>query len=112
MTMLATFKRDAAAGVDDQGHPAPADWQPHAVDTPCFAYQKSQTQIHDGTKITQDRIMAVWLPIGTDITEADRIDTVIDSKGGVVIAAGDWPIRTIRIRQSRIELEVEPWLLR
>jgi hypothetical protein len=104
LTQRCTIDRDAnAATTGAWGTPSSPDWQPHLTDVPCRAWASSgRENVADGTTVTPVEDARVIVPLGTDVTDADRIASVT-FRGGT---AQDGPlgIRAVLARSSYLEL--------
>ena len=107
MTMRATVERDGATGTDGFGMPNAASWASHIASQACFLYisRKGEREIIDGTKTVVLASQKVLMPLGTDITENDRITSVKD-RIGTVLAANTMRINSVVRRHNHIELSV------
>lgn len=106
MTHRATVERDQAAS-DVEGNPAAPDWQPHLAAQPCwFSHGTGRTEIVDGemTVVVEDTQMMV--PIGTDITEVDRVTAVVDRRGASQ-HLGVLNIRAVTPHRTHLELRLQ-----
>lgn len=105
LTQRCTIERDANAGNDDswgEGNATP-DWQPHITDLPCRAWATGGTE----TVTRTDTIAAIGdvtviVPLGTDVTEQDRVASV--TFRGDTIQQGPLGIRAINSRRDYLEL--------
>ena len=76
-----TIQRDTA-GKDSLNNPLPADWHDLRADVKCSVWQgasKGETRAADLVAVVNQWRME--LPIGTDITEADRFSSIVDEFG-------------------------------
>ena len=79
MTMRATIERDQG-GTDDLGAPAAPDWQPSAWDVPCRVWHDPAQEVIDGNKTAVIEPRRAIFPLGTDLTEGDRLANVTDRR--------------------------------
>jgi hypothetical protein len=110
MRHRATIERDGAAGTNDWGDkPSPA-WKAHLEDLACKAWYKpklaTREEIADGTKTVNKGEWIVIVPLGTDVTAADRIASITDRQGNTILA-GPLDIKGIGQRLDHIVVTVE-----
>lgn len=80
MTMRTTIERDQATA-DPYGSPGPPDWQTLESDVPCYVWaEAARKMISDTQTVTLDHPGAI-VPLGTDITEEDRLASITDRRG-------------------------------
>jgi hypothetical protein len=92
-----------AASLDEWGTPDPADWQPHLSDQPCRAWASAGREaVTDTTTIVVVEDLRLIVPLGTDVTEQDRIASV--TSRGDTIQAGPLSIRGLLEHKDHIEL--------
>ena len=102
-----TIQRDASAagprtGWNQDGDP---NWQTHLSDVPCRAWTESadepvgdrRTAVYEGRRLA--------LPLGTDVTESDRIAQVTER--GQVRFEGPMSIEGIQRYSDHLELALE-----
>ena len=104
LTHLATIERDANAGTSDAwGTPNPPDWQAHLSDQPCRTWATAGREVvTDTTTIVVVEDVRLIVPLGTDVTEADRVASVT-YRGGT-IQDGPLGIRAVLVNADHIEL--------
>lgn len=100
MTMRATIERNGAAA-NDYGSPGPASWATLAT-VACYAWHLSGTDRFGAPIAFVGKRSRAIVPLGTDVTEADRIATIKDRAGTEIFGAMD--IETVEIRRRHIEL--------
>lgn len=102
-THTCTVERNTAAGTDSWGNPEPPGWTAHLAGQPCrFWTEAGREAVADTTTIVVVETMRLLLPVGTDVTEQDRVSAVTDAGG--VIAAGPVGIRAVLARPDHLEL--------
>ncbi len=101
MTHRAFMERNSTATTDAYGHPNAPSFSAQAT-IPCRAYTKTRREQVDGDKYALTEEMRCMMPIGTDVTEDDRLSSIKD-RLGVVIWAGPLRIDTIQHRHTHIE---------
>jgi hypothetical protein len=104
LTQRCTIERDAnAATAGAWGTPSAPDWQSHITDVPCRVWATTGSEtVANGTTVTPVEDVRVIVPLGTDVTDADRIASVT-YRGGT---AQDGPlgIRAMLARRDHLEL--------
>jgi hypothetical protein len=104
--MRATIERNLSAR-DSYGGEAPADWQPHIRECPCHVWYDTATEIVDGRKTAVREIRKAIFPIGTDVTEADRLADVYDRTGRRLLFAGPLRIEAVGRRPDHLAATLE-----
>lgn len=108
MVHRATVERNTQTDTNPHGHRGPAEWEPVGDPIACFLYYGSKPRESvqvERTVIVEPTMLIA--PIGTDVTERDRINTVTD-RAGVVVLAGVHNIRAVRnVRRSHVEIVLE-----
>lgn len=107
MVHRCNVERDAS--LDTQTSPwggdPPPDWDLHLTDLHCrFWFDSGQTK-YDGQKQVEITTRKLVVPLGTDITEDDRIVSVRDRRGRVV-ADGPMRIDSVGDREDHRVLRV------
>jgi hypothetical protein len=98
-----TIQRDDNAGTDDGwGNPLAPDWQDHETDVPCRVVVDAGREPvdHDRTVTLVD--MRLLLPLDTDVTERDRVSSVIER--GAEYHEGPLGIEAVLRRRTHLEL--------
>ena len=102
LTHRCTIQRDQAEA-DDWGNPGPPDWQTHLEDVRCrFWVPTGQEDIAAGTTIAAVDDARLIVPLGTDVTTSDRIQSV--TARGAELVPGPLTIRAVLPRADHIEL--------
>ena len=104
--MRATVQRDGATGVDGFGLPNAPAFAAHIASLPCYVWTKVEREVIDGEKkaiLADHRMMC---PLGTDITETDRVTAIKDRLGASIIA-NTMRVHTVVRRASHIECRLE-----
>lgn len=103
LTHRCTIERDAnAATANARGNPQSPSWQPNLTGLPCRLWTTAGREAVDNTTIAVVEDMRLLLPLGTDVTEHDRVGDV--TQRGTVIAAGPIGIRAVLTHQDHLEL--------
>lgn len=106
MTMRALVERNNQANPDGYGHPDAPNWVQHIASLACWLYTQAKQEVIDAEKNAVVEDIRMLVPRGTDITEQDRINGVVDRRG-TSIRAGIMSIRAVINRRSHLELVLE-----
>lgn len=82
MTQRCTIQRNAAA-TDEWGSPGAPGWVDHLTDVPCYAWVNSGREVL-GNEVVVVTELHVYLPSGTDVTEADQIVSITDRRARLI----------------------------
>lgn len=104
--MRATVQRDTQTGTDAFGLPDAPTWTAHIASLPCFIWTKAEREVIDGEKTAILADHRMLCPLGTDITEDDRI-TVVKDRLGANIIANTMRVHTAIYKRSHIECWLE-----
>lgn len=89
MTHRCTIQRDAkhATNLDEWGNDEPPVWGDAVTQTgiSCRYWYDDAATIMDGEKRIMSAARYVLLPIDTDVTEDDRVSTITDRRGRVLV---------------------------
>lgn len=97
-----TIQRDASLGTPDNwGTPSTPSWQTNAT-VSCRAWTNTGREQMDSTTSAVIEDMRLIVPLGTDVTEQDRVGTV--TYRGSTIMAGPLGIRAVIGRKDHLEL--------
>lgn len=99
-----TVLRDAGAR-DQWGDPIGPSWSPVAGAVPCRAWTNGGREpiADDRVAVVEDRRVSV--PLGTDVTEADRLSPITDPTG-VEIFDGPMDVEVVLRHTDHLELVV------
>lgn len=88
LTMRAQIERAAAAPGDDWNAPDvdAADFAPLGDPVACFVWSGNVNQLIDGAKQVQIEVTRAMFALGTDVVPGDRLQSVTNRKGAVLIA--------------------------
>ncbi len=86
MTHRVLVERDGNAGqTDAYNNPQAPSWATHIAAQPCYYYEPAaQRGEQQGERNVNLYTHQVLMPLGVDITEADRINGVVDRRGTVI----------------------------
>lgn len=104
MTQRAFMERNSTVTTDAYGHPDAPVFLAEAT-IACYTYTKTRREAVDGGKYALIEELRCMMPIGTDITEDDRLSSVKD-RLGAVIWAGPLRVDTIQHKMTHIELRL------
>lgn len=82
--MRAVMQRNSATGTDARGHSVPKAWAANGT-LRCFVWSNASREAVDGAKTAMVEDMRGLFALGADIDEGDRIASVTDVKGNVLI---------------------------
>jgi hypothetical protein len=105
LTHRCVIERDVNAGDTDDGwgNPSPPDWRTHLVAQPCRVWATvGQEVVANTTTVVPVEDVRLIVPLGTDVTEADRVAAVTDR--GAIVQVGPLQIRAVLARQDHLEL--------
>lgn len=100
MRMRADIERNTDATTDSWNQKG-VDWEPHLADCACHLWYENGSEYVDGVKVAVVDELRAILPLGTDVTPADRLGDVTD-KQGVVLFNG--PLRILSVQRRRDHL--------
>lgn len=103
--MRCATERDTPAGTDGFGGRGAASWAALVSSQPCYYFAKTETEIIDGDKQVVLATHRLLLPLGTDITEHDRITSIVD-RAGATIVGNAMRINSVIRRAGHIEVTV------
>ena len=99
-------ERDSAGEDPIDGGGAAPDWDPHLSAVACHWWYESDNEIIDGEK---QAVLEGWkaiVPVGTDVTEKDRISRV-ETRLGSVIFTGPAEVTGVGRRADHLVLTLE-----
>lgn len=86
LTMRAQIERATATGADGWNGPEPGAFAALGDPVACFVWSDTITQVIDGQKQAQIEVTRALFALGTDVQPGDRLASVKDRKGAVLIA--------------------------
>ena len=108
--MRATVQRDTASGTDGFGLPNAASFTAHIASLACYVWtnpgRESEREIIDGAKTVILADHKMICPLGTDITELDRITAIKDRLSADIIA-NTMRIHSVVRRKDHLALTLE-----
>lgn len=109
MRYRATIERDVnldQGATNDWGDAGEPDWRTHIEGLPCMAWFTAGRETQDTRiAVTEDRRMIV--PLGSDVTENDRVAKITDRRGVETIFEGEAAIEHVGRRRDHIEIMLE-----
>ena len=102
MTMRAYVQRSTVAK-DAYRNPLPPSWSALSTTSGFFWSEASDEVINNKTVIVER--LKGFLPVGTDITAADRLEKVTD-RNGTTIFAGDLEVLSVQRIKTHLEVVV------
>lgn len=105
MVFRCSIQRDQADDADDWNQRGEPDWQPHLEDVPCYVRTTAGREPAEAatTPVLIDR--RILVPLGTDVTEADRIASITDRDDGELF--GTMGIEGVLRHHTHVEVLVE-----
>ena len=109
MTHRALVERNTTTTRTAYGGKNVPTWSSHIPSMPCFFYREGRSASEQAERsrgtILHD-MLRLLVPLGTDITEADRINGVT-KRDGTVIEGGPMRITSVLNSHTHLELRVE-----
>lgn len=98
-----TVQRDSKLATDDGwGNPQTPVWAAHISDLACRAWSSGAREPVDSDRTVVIEDLRLIVPLGTDVTEKDRIGDVTDR--GSTILPGPMGVEAILYRPTHLEL--------
>ena len=104
MTYRAVIERNTVAGSTQWNQKPTPDWTTHLAACPCRVWYADGREVADGGKVVSVDQLKMIVPLGTDVTPADRLGDVSDRLGNVLFAG---PVRIASVRRRRDHLAVK-----
>ena len=109
MTHRVLVERNTTTDRDGYGAKATPVWASHIASQPCFFYREGRIDSEESVRargtILHD-MLRLMVPLGTDITEKDRINGVT-KRDGTVIETGYMAITSVLHSHTHLELRLE-----
>lgn len=105
MVHRAGRQRNTATGSDGFGQPVAPTWAT-AVVLPCRAWNARRDPVRDGEKVVRTQEIRAAFPLGADIIEGDRLESITDRRG-TVLFAGPLFVETIVSQPTHREVVLE-----
>ncbi len=104
MTMRAFIERDNNESTDPYGQAGAPNFTALAT-IPCRVWSRSRREHNDNRKDARIEEIRCGMPLGTDVTELDRIRRVND-RAGNIIWEGPLRIDAIQFKHTHIEMDL------
>lgn len=104
MTMRATIER-ATTSVDALGQDSISSWSTLHSSLPCRVWTRAELETANGSIFVNNAGHRLMIPLGTDITEKDRVTAVKDRKGTSLIS-NTMQIRAVIRRTDHKEIHL------
>jgi hypothetical protein len=96
-------ERDASAAFPDEWNtPSSPDWQPHLTELPCRSWTAGHETVSDKGTLTVVIEVHLLVPLGTDVTESDRVTAV--TYRGATVQEGPLAVRAVLPRRDHLEV--------
>ncbi|MDA2936832.1 hypothetical protein MYX75_01030 [Acidobacteria bacterium AH-259-A15] len=105
MTHRADLERDTASGADAWGN-APIPTFTALATVKCFTWSRTRRERIDEDKTVVIEDMRTIMPLGTDVTEKDRIASIKD-RAGTTIFSGPLGIAAVQKHRTHLELTLD-----
>jgi hypothetical protein len=102
LTHRTTVQRDVQAGTNAWGGKGTPEFQDHLTDLACRYWVETGHEQTDATSQVVVEDMRLIVPIGTDITEKDRLGDI--TSRGTTIVTGPVGIRAVLAMDDHLEL--------
>jgi hypothetical protein len=104
LTQRCTIERNANAdATDDWQTPPPPAWAPHLQEQPCRAWISGHRPVsHEGTLTAVLIELSMLVPLGTDVTDGDRVNGI--TLRGEPVHEGPLTIHAVLERRDHLEL--------
>lgn len=106
MTHRATIERDTSSTADAWGNPVAPVWAAHLTDLACRVWFDTESEVLDGNKTATVERRKMIVPIGTDVTEADRV-AIVEDRLGATLFSGPAGIESVGRRRDHLVLTLE-----
>jgi hypothetical protein len=102
MTQRALVQRGSASA-RDSGNPGPLAWATHIASLPCWLYSSIGREAVDPERTTVVEDIRLLVPTGTDITERDRVNGIVNRLGESVLE-DVMNIRSVLLKRDHLEV--------
>ena len=100
------IERRLSTALDAYGNEQPATWDIHSRSQPCYYWQPPGRGEQVGPVNVNVYVHQLLLPLGTDVTEADRINGIYD-RAGQPVAARVFNIKAVVRKPDHLLLTLE-----
>lgn len=105
MTYRALVERIDKPNTDPWGGGAPS-WSTHYAALPCYPWSRVKREAVDADRSAVVEDLRMIVPVGTDITEADRVNGITDRLGATHLP-GLYNVRAVQVRATHKEVALE-----
>lgn len=105
LTQRALVERLTSPGVSDYNVARKPSWAPHLNAMPCWLYMTAERETVSATATVVTTDLKLMAPLSADVTEQDRINTVVDRRGSV-IESGILAIEAVLRKRTHLELSL------
>lgn len=105
LTDRCTIERANTGKADGWNNPGAPKWEPHLEDQPCRAWTETGTEVVDTDKTAALSSRRLSIPLGTDVTEKDRVASV--TRRGSEFFDGPMDIHAVLPFDDHLELILE-----
>ncbi len=106
MRQRAEIERDGATGTTDWNSLPTPSWASHLIGVKCFVWSKSRREKVDDDKTAVIEDLRCIMPLGTDVTERDRIVSIED-RSGTTLLSGPLVIEGVQRVHTHLELTLQ-----
>ena len=106
MTMRALVQRDGSTTSDDLNQPAAPAWVTHLEALACYAWAVRMEEIIDAKKTAVVERIRVMIPVGTDLSRADRILSIADRMGATQFSGPFQIDGDPQLRRTHLEISL------
>ncbi len=86
MTLRCTIQRDQTATTNAWNTKAKPNYQNHLTDVACWFWTTTKREDTDAQREAVIQDVRMMIPLGTDVTETDRINGITDRRGNSVVS--------------------------
>ena len=105
MVHRAVIQRDGSSGVSAWNTPPAPTWKAHLT-VKCFAWSKTGREMIDEDKTVVIEDIRAIMPLGTDVTEKDRILSITDRQSSAIFG-GPLGIDAVQRHGSHLEVTLQ-----
>lgn len=100
-----TLERDQNARSTSDGWESSPDWQANLTDQPCYFWQTTgREDVTDKDTIVGVGQPKMMVPLGTDVTDQDRVSAAGITYQGSTLIVGPLEVRTVIAKADHLEL--------
>ncbi len=110
MTHRALVERDGTTARDGYGAKQTPSWASHIASQRCFFYRERGASGGEERERSRGTVqldaLRIMVPLGTDITAADRINGITE-RDGTVVEAGYMSVTAVTTAHNHLEVRLE-----